>query len=948
MKNDELNLLMLKAKNLLYDDKVDLNDRDNKEFLTNFIQQLYDKQLEIKNEKFKLENLNLDLDFEKEKFIDLFNNTTFGYLLLNDKLKIIDFNLKTAEFFNASVNYFTDKNFLSFIPENKVDDFSSFLKTVFLSKGGIQNEIEISFKDDTNFVKILKFEGNLLFSKKFNNNLCRLIISDITAEFENRKKANELFDRLENSMIGGDMAWWELQLPSGKIFFNSNKTDMLGYDVADFKCYNDFMNIVHPNDYSKTMDAMYNHLYGKEKYYKCEYRIKNKKGKYLWFYDIGQITQKEGQNIIINGIVSNITEKKHQDEILQSLNEELRITLEELVKVNETISIERNKFLEILNIIPQYVYVTDPDFNILFANKELNKLFGRDIEGEKCYNVLLNKTSVCEKCDKNIIFDSKKSFLNEEYNPFLKKHLYAMFTEITWFDGSKARLEISTDISPIKEAQQKLKDSEEKYRLLVDKSPIGIVQIDSNAIVTDWNKQMEIITGMTKKDVQNQYFWNISARLATQNSQDIEKYVENQIKQTIITGKADWLDKTIETKYKDAKNNIREVETKHFVIPSSTGNRLGAVIQDVTEKNLANRALRESEENLVALINNVPLAVFVHQPNDNGKFILVNKTAEKYTGYSKDELLNMKVSDIDYDSVDRDDQTNIWETLEYGKTYNLESKHVRKDKSVYDAEIIFSLINFKNKPTLISVVNDITERKINENLLIDLNATKDKFFSIIAHDLKNPFNSILGFSNLLLKNIEKYDKDKIKKFIDSIYQSSKNTYKLLETLLEWAKSQSGKISFSPEEINIKQLFDETIGTLLDQARTKKINIVFHCDDTEFVVGDFYMLSTILRNLTSNAIKFSPSNSEITLKVVHKKSKIVFSVADAGVGMSEDKLEKLFKIGEKITSLGTNNEQGSGLGLLLSKEFVTKHNGKIWAESIINEGSTFYFSIPHIL
>ncbi len=240
---------------------------------------------------------------------------------------------------------------------------------------------------------------------------------------------------------------------------------------------------------------------------------------------------------------------------------------------------------------------------------------------------------------------------------------------------------------------------------------------------------------------------------------------------------------------------------------------------------------------------------------------------------------------------------------------------------------------------------DITEIKENENKLIELNATKDKFFSIIAHDLKSPFNSVVGFSNQLHEQISKNNYERIDEFAKIIHQSSLRAMDLLTNLFEWAQSQSGRMDLIPEYLEMVSLINEQILLFKEIANTKSIEIVTILPHQVQVSADKAMIKTILRNLISNGIKFTHPNGKITIAAEEKTDQLIVSVGDNGVGISKDRLETLFRIDESSSTPGTQKEKGSGLGLILCEEFVKKNNGKIWAESEVGIGTTFYFSLP---
>ncbi|MDP2069012.1 MAG: tetratricopeptide repeat-containing sensor histidine kinase [Lutibacter sp.] len=231
------------------------------------------------------------------------------------------------------------------------------------------------------------------------------------------------------------------------------------------------------------------------------------------------------------------------------------------------------------------------------------------------------------------------------------------------------------------------------------------------------------------------------------------------------------------------------------------------------------------------------------------------------------------------------------------------------------------------------------------NKLKQLNSTKDKFFSIIAHDLKNPFNSIAGFTDLMIENNEIYDAAKRLKFLKIIKGSTAKVSSLLDNLLMWANSQSGNLKFKAKNINLAHQVAGVISFLEIQAINKEIAILNSVEKNVHVKADEHMLDTILRNLISNAIKFTQPKGEIHIYSVLKKDFVEITVKDNGVGMTADEIAAIFSVNEINSSLGTFNEQGSGLGLILCSDFVESHGGKIWVESVVNQGSEFKFTLP---
>jgi two-component system, sensor histidine kinase and response regulator len=240
----------------------------------------------------------------------------------------------------------------------------------------------------------------------------------------------------------------------------------------------------------------------------------------------------------------------------------------------------------------------------------------------------------------------------------------------------------------------------------------------------------------------------------------------------------------------------------------------------------------------------------------------------------------------------------------------------------------------------------IKVEKIAEELKT-LNATKDKFFSIISHDLRNPFNNLLGLSRQLRTDLDKYSKEEIRERVMLIEESSKRGYELLENLLEWSLSQKGKIRFNPLQLKLYDVFQECLLLVEQQIVNKKINLVNEIKSDMLVTADYDMLKIILRNLITNSVKYSNERGRIKVKAeINLQDEVVISVTDNGIGIPENEINKLFRIDTKYSTPGTANEFGTGLGLILCKEFVEKHGGKILVESKLNSGSTFRFNLPN--
>ncbi|MGC1392385.1 MAG: two-component regulator propeller domain-containing protein [Bacteroidales bacterium] len=268
---------------------------------------------------------------------------------------------------------------------------------------------------------------------------------------------------------------------------------------------------------------------------------------------------------------------------------------------------------------------------------------------------------------------------------------------------------------------------------------------------------------------------------------------------------------------------------------------------------------------------------------------------------------------------------------------------------VVSISTIFLIIGF----IFISRVRSLKKQKINLEKLVaiktselrELNVSKDKFFSIIAHDLKNPFGSIISISDLLKEEIKSADTVTLENYASMINTSAVQTMRLLVNLLEWANSQRGKIAFTPELIDLHELFDEEFSMLNDMATGKNIELKNSFKDNLKITADKNMIKTILRNLISNAIKFTHKNGWVEVNAMIENKHVEISVSDNGIGMTKETMAKLFRLDGNLSTRGTENEKGTGLGLFLCKEFAEKHGGKIWVESEPGKGSIFKIVLP---
>ncbi len=389
---------------------------------------------------------------------------------------------------------------------------------------------------------------------------------------------------------------------------------------------------------------------------------------------------------------------------------------------------------------------------------------------------------------------------------------------------------------------------------------------------------------------------------------------------------------------------------ENYIFKLNSG-EIVSIYDDITEKKQAEQALKESEAKFRLLIKNSNDILVL--ANGKGEQFFISDVVTNITGYTSEELIGPIANVIYPDDLDIILQHSNDVISNPKQTYRVQYRHKHKEKGFVWLEAVAQ--NFLDDPSIKAIVvniRDITENKEfekrieqSEAELKELNGTKAKLFSIIAHDLRSPFNSILGFTELLIENLNNLGVEESEKYLDIINSSAKNTLILLDNLLNWAKSQTGQVIFKPEKVVLSSIIQEIFELLNSSAKNK--NILLNCFQLEEIIvfADQNMIKTILRNLISNAIKFTNSNGKIDVTALQNDNFIEIAVSDNGVGMNEEIRNKLFSLETNETTIGTANEKGSGLGLILCKEFVEKHGGKIWVESELGKGSVFKFKLP---
>lgn len=328
-------------------------------------------------------------------------------------------------------------------------------------------------------------------------------------------------------------------------------------------------------------------------------------------------------------------------------------------------------------------------------------------------------------------------------------------------------------------------------------------------------------------------------------------------------------------------------------------------------------------------------------------YIEVNNSYLLAHGLTRDDIVGHQVSEIFGNEVfEKYIQPNI-DSCKMGKEvhYNKWFEFPIGQKKFMQVKYHPCYVNSKIKGVIVSS-HDVTKLKEKALLLEKTNLEKDKLFSIIAHDLRSPFSGILGFTDLLIRNSNEYSKEKYIEITKVINSLTENTLELLENLLEWANLQRNQENIVIKKLNLNNIISHELPSLREAGILKSITIENKVDSNLQVWANENMLKTIVRNLINNALKFTKRGGTISLNANNEENNVKISITDNGVGIEEARLKTLFQITKHSSTAGTDNEKGTGLGLMLCNEFVKKHGGNIGVKSKLNQGSTFHFTLPN--
>jgi PAS domain S-box-containing protein len=495
------------------------------------------------------------------------------------------------------------------------------------------------------------------------------------------------------------------------------------------------------------------------------------------------------------------------------------------------------------------------------------------------------------------------------------------------------QIELELQNEELRRAWAEAEAANDKYIRLYDFAPSGYFTLSGKGEIIELNLSGARMLGNDRQHLKSSLFgFFVSEETKPIFSLFLEKAFKSKAKESCEVT----MDSAGNLPFHVLLTGVVSDDEKHCLVTA----------MDITERKQAEKTINESEEKFRKVFSCSRDALILID-KETGNILDANDYTFRLYGYSRDEILNLKNTDLSFEP-----EMTALALKEFIERIEVRY-HKKKDGTVFPVDISASRFMMNGREVVLASIRDITDRKKAEaeiesksNEVLRLMAEKDKFYSIIAHDLRSPFNVFLGFTQMMAEDLPRLRPEEIQLIAKMMRTSANNLYNLLENLLEWSRLQRGISNSNPKKLLLKKIITESISSVMPIANKKGIMVDIEIPGEITVFADENMLGSIVRNLTTNAVKYTEKggNVSIAAKTVSGNS-VEISVRDTGIGMSSTMVEDLFRLDVQTNRKGTDGEPSTGLGLLLCKDFIEKHGGKIWVESEEGKGSTFRFTLP---
>ncbi len=787
------------------------------------------------------------------------------------------------------------------------------------------------------------------------------IARDITARKNYLTKLETITDIIENSILEFDIA-------NNTITFNEKFYKMLGYSPDEFE--NSFENIIehiHIDDRERVANSIQELISNKSGTFSHEYRMKTKEGSWKWVKCNGKITEWDKKGNPTKIIAAHI-----------DIDKEKRLQEEKLLLLSSAI-----------NATSESVVITDTRGNIQYVNPAFSELTGYSLNEAIGKNPrdLVNSGEQNKEFYKTMwrTIANGKTWKGEIINRRKDGSKYVEFLTITPVKNDKGKIinyvAIKRDMTYERELIKELNKINTELQAIYDSSPVLISLLDTSSRIVYANKTTTDFLGIPLEELISKRACGCFGCIHETESdlgcgfgpdcsecklnKAIQKTLETRQSVTGIEHDAMLLKNGQIIKY-------TFLATTSYIQSGNSGYVLLNLL-DITEKKINQNLLEQSYKTFKTYIQAAPMGIVSIDKDGkirgcNRAFQELLKTTEEnlldtnifYYIFQRQDLFKDAISQLTKESrtielIMQDTNEKIFwsrisavplkddEILCFIEDIDDKKRAEEEQRALLDA---LRLSNQKIEQTLQEKDNLINELQDTQNQLQETIKAKDKFFSIISHDLRGPFSGFLGLTDMMAKDLEDLSLRELRKMSQAIYKSANSVYKLLDDLLQWSRLQLGKIPYNPEKITLKEIVNNSLYTLRELAHNKEIALSIDVPDDFVVYCDRNMITGVIRNLVTNGIKFTNRGGWIKIFVNKVEGGFAeIAVADNGIGIPDDIKDKLFRLDTQVSTKGTEKETGSGLGLILCKEFVEKHGGIMYFNSKENEGTTFFFTLP---
>lgn len=500
------------------------------------------------------------------------------------------------------------------------------------------------------------------------------------------------------------------------------------------------------------------------------------------------------------------------------------------------------------------------------------------------------------------------------------------------------QIELELQNEELKRSSEELDKSNKRFTDLFEHAPVGYFLLSESFSILNVNLSATIMLNLAKGNIIGKSF----TKFIHPDFQDEFYFLTNN-----VLASDELLTEEIKIQTGQGEGFYVQLQCiRDFDVPSAA-RRIRLVMIDISERKRIEKKLKRFRTALDSTADNIFLIDY-----DTTLFIDVNDSVSRNLGYSRNEFLSMKPVDINpkfSDEFIRELRETHLNEME--KNVTLEMDYYRKDGTLLNVEVYLKATQIDDEKIIVAVARDISERKKNQDRLAqyakeleELNTGKDKFLSIISHDLRGPFLGLKGYTQMLIEEYDLLEKEEILDYLGKVHESSKDLYTLVDNLLKWSRLELGKIPFEPMSFNLHDELESVMKLLTGIAAKKEIKLHNQIQKDLYPFADRLMLISIIQNLVGNAIKFTKKNGWVKVSSSLNGNIITINVEDTGVGMSEEIKDKLFTLDKGHTSRGTSGEKGTGFGLIIAREMVKKMGGDITVESEPMKGTKFTFTL----